>query len=110
MPFFRKEIHTYQVTCRSQGSTEQKQVYLQITAYDKEENVIGIVNFVDTGVKTNIRHAEDDYVAIYLPIERFNDIMTILRYESSVYISYHDQAATGVISTGSEEPVGELEP
>jgi len=49
-------------------------------------------------------------ITIRYHIDRFNDIINILRYEKPLKIYIDTESLIGGISTGTSEPVGEQEP
>lgn len=69
---------------------------------------VGTINFYKEGeiLGTN---SSGDSIRVYTQIERFNDIVTILRYEKPLYINFVEETLAGFISTGSED-AGEQEP
>jgi hypothetical protein len=48
-------------------------------------------------------------IVMHFPIRRFEDIITIIRYEKPLWILLFDDTLWGYLGTGSTEPVGEQE-
>jgi len=46
---------------------------------------------------------------LFYPLEQFNDIITILRYEKPLYLYLWPNLEQGGVSTSEQEPVGEQE-
>lgn len=47
--------------------------------------------------------------SIHFPVSRFNDIITILRYEKPLYLFLNTANLIGIVATEEHEPVGEEE-
>ncbi|MEC4684310.1 MAG: hypothetical protein VST71_01065 [Nitrospirota bacterium] len=47
--------------------------------------------------------------SIHYPLSRFNDIISILRYEKPLYLFLNLDNLIGIIATAQQEPVGEEE-
>ncbi|HLN34005.1 MAG TPA: hypothetical protein VK250_01835 [Nitrososphaeraceae archaeon] len=75
---------------------------------DKDNNSIGTLRFVDESPLPKNIINQDGTFDIFYNIDRFNDIINILRYEKPLWVSIDTQFKSGQIQA-IREPVGEEE-
>jgi hypothetical protein len=61
-----------------------------------------------SGLPSNKQEA-DGSITLYYEISRFNDVVSLLRYEKPLALYLISTSSYGYIYTGSHEPVGEQE-
>jgi hypothetical protein len=75
---------------------------------DKDNNGIGDLRFVDESPLPKNIINQDGTFDIFYHIDRFNDIVNILRYEKPLWVFIDTQFKSGQIVT-VREPIGEEE-
>jgi len=90
--------------------------------YSNYDSLEAIINCYDGRLDAgSIRFCSDDvpvpsndisasgYPTLNYPISKFNDIISILRYEKPLYLHLTRDTLIGIIATDEQEPVGEEE-
>ena len=101
------EIKNYRIFLDS--GTQKNRCFTTINLFDKEEQVIGVLQFVDEGVEVK-DDREFDVIHLQYPISKFPYVLDVLRNEGPVFIGYWENefGKYGRIYTG-KEMVGEGE-
>ena len=102
-----KEIKKYRIFLDS--GTQKNKNFTTVNLYDKEEEIIGILQFFDKGFEPKDM-ADSHYIYLPYPIKKFPYIIDVLRNEKPVFIGYWENefGKYGRIYTGKED-VGEGE-
>ncbi len=69
---------------------------------------VGNIVFVKETLPLPANKFANNALAIYYPLSRFNDVVTILRYEKPLYLWFNPDNLLGCVST-TKEPIGEQE-
>ena len=72
-------------------------------------NYVGRIVFFndDAAIPPNANYTSGP--SIHFPLSRFNDIITMLRYEKPLYLFLNLNNLIGIVATADAEPVGEEE-
>ena len=100
-----KEIERYHILVYG-GPEGYQDTRAEIALYDKNNNVVGFIRFIDSGMKFEKDYISMDIIRMHLPSNMFINVIDILRNEKPIYI--HFTANRGFLTT-SKEPVGEEE-
>ena len=90
-------------------TTKEGHVTPSIPVYNYEQS-IGYIFFTEKLPTSKNSMSNEGKITIRYHIDRFNDIINILRYEKPLKIYIDTESLIGGISTGTSEPVGEQEP
>ena len=71
--------------------------------------IVGQIMFYKDGSKHPLNKTKNGIIGLYYPISRFNDIITILRYEKPLHLAFETDSRRGHIGTITSEPTGEEE-
>ena len=104
MPSEYKSFNNYYIYY----TTKEGHVTPSIPVYNDNES-IGYIFFTEKS-STSKNSIHEGKITIRYHIDRFNDIINILRYEKPLKIYLDTESLIGGISTGTSEPVGEQEP
>ena len=101
------EISSYRVFLDS--GTQKNRCFTFINLFDKSEDIIGVLQFVDEGLEVKDKK-NYDVVHLQYPMSKFPYVLDVLRNEGPVYIGYWENefGKYGRIYTG-KEAVGEGE-
>ena len=101
------EISSYRVFLDS--GTQKNRCFTFINLFDKNEETIGVLQFLDEGLEIPDRK-DLDVVHLQYPLTKFPYVLDVLRNEGPVYIGYWENefGKYGRIYTGRES-VGEGE-
>ena len=101
------EIKNYRVFLDS--GTQKNRCFTTINLFDKSEDIIGVLQFIDEGVEIR-DDREFDVIHLQYPISKFPYVLDVLRNEGPVFIGYWENefGKYGRIYTG-KEMVGEGE-
>jgi hypothetical protein len=75
----------------------------------KNNKLVGEIRFYKDDFNIPVSNIQDGILKINFPISRFNDVITILRYEKPLYIVVNTQHNFGGVANTSKEPIGEEE-
>ena len=102
-----KEIKKYRIFLDS--GTQKEKNFTTVNLYDKDEEIIGILQFYDKGFEPK-EMAESHYIYLQYAIEKYPYVIDVLRNEKPVFIGYWENefGKYGRIYTG-KEIVGEGE-
>jgi len=103
-----KEIKNYAVRFYGGPNEEQSGTRAQIFLFDKENSMMGIVNFKSQGWTIPNDEKDERRITFSMPIQELAPLVDILRNESPVYLGWQEKGQKALIST-SQEPVGEGE-
>lgn len=111
MPVIEKLVRSYHVGYISMGedhSPAEPKLSAWIQLRDEDKQHIGKLYFVDISPPpNNILHSNNEFDAFF-HLDRFNDIINILRYEKPIGI-YFDTDYKIFEIQATQEPVGEEE-
>ena len=79
-----------------------------IHCYNGNVFVVNIQFYRDGAILETNRH-RNDRVTIYFVLSRFNDVVTILREEKSLYLYANNSTKVVYITTTNIKPIGEEE-
>ena len=101
------EIASYRVFLDS--GTQKNRCFTFINLFDKNEETIGVLQFLDEGLEIPDK-INDDVIHLQYPLTKFPYVLDVLRNEGPVFIGYwqNEFGKYGRIYTGSER-VGEGE-
>ncbi len=103
MATVRKDFDAYKVWYYS-GHPYEALIY----CYQGGSYVGRIVFFrEDSPIPPNANYSSGP--SIHYPLSRFNDIISILRYEKPLYLFLNLDNLIGIVATAQKEPVGEEE-
>ena len=102
-----KQIDSYRIAYNRDNPQAPSRMLAYIHLSDKDNNRIGTLRLVDQSLPENIIN-QDGTFDIFYHIDRFNDIINILRYEKPLWVSIDTQFKSGQIQA-VREPVGEEE-
>ena len=109
MPVIEKEVRSYHIghiSADNSAPYPKESAWIQLIDEDKQH--IGKLIFVDMSpLPNNIVHSNNEFDAFY-HLDRFNDIVNILRYEKPIGI-YFDNDYKRFEIQATREPVGEEE-
>jgi hypothetical protein len=75
----------------------------------KANTYVGALQFALDGTPLPANTGSASSIQLNFPLSRFNDLITILRYESPLYLYLSTDSLVGIVSTAAE-PIGEEEP
>ena len=111
MTTITKDFDTYQIKYASrkvQASSGLSTLYAVITLQSGTNHLqVGTIWFLDTPLQDS--SYTNNVITMYLDISRFNDIITLLRYEKPFRMYFDDSKKEASIQSFSHEPVGEQE-
>jgi len=111
MTTITKDFDTYQIKYASrkvQASSCLSTLYAVITLQSGTNHVqVGTIWLLDTPLQDS--SYTNNVITMYLDISRFNDIITLLRYEKPFRMYFDDSKKEASIQSFSHEPVGEQE-
>jgi hypothetical protein len=109
MPVIHKQVHSYHIGYISDDNSApypKESAYIQLRDEDKQH--IGKLIFVDMSpLPNNIVHQDNEFDAFF-NLDRFNDIINILRYEKPIGTDF-DTDYKKLRIQAAQEPVGEEE-
>ena len=105
MPYEYKNFNNYSIFY----NTKEGQVTPNIFVNNDNEN-IGNIYFLDKLPISKNSISNQGKITIRYHIDRFNDIINILRYEKPLKIYIDTESLNGGIRTASAESIGEQEP
>jgi hypothetical protein len=103
-----KQVDSYRIAYNSDNHQPVPRMSAYIHLSDKDNNSIGTLRFVDESPLPKNIINQDVTFDIFYHIDRFNDIINILRYEKPLWVSIDTQFKSGQIQA-IREPVGEEE-
>ena len=103
MATVRKDFDSYKVWYYS-GHPYEALVYCS-----QGGSYVGRIVFFkdDSPIPPNVNYTSGP--SIHYPLSRFNDIISILRYEKPLYLFLNLANLIGIVATAEQEPVGEEE-
>jgi hypothetical protein len=104
MATVRKDFDSYKVWCYS-GFQYEALVHCWKGGIPAGE----IVFFKDDSPIPSNESSSNGLPSIRYPLSRFNDIISILRYEKPFYLFLNLDTLVGIVGTAEQEPVGEEE-
>ena len=104
MPSEYKDFNKYYIYY----TTTECQVTPSIPVYNDSQS-IGYIFFTEKLPTSKNSIDNEGKITLRYPIDRFNDIINILRYEKPLKIYIDSETLIGGISTGDSEPVGKQE-
>ena len=107
MGFVSKQFNSYRISYHSNNPAVPYRMMANVALYFNNQ-VLGVLRFVDVSpIPQNVLDPDTEDFDVYYHLDRFNDIVNILRYEKPLYISVDDflNAQIGM----NREPVGEEE-
>jgi hypothetical protein len=111
MTTITKDFDTYQIKYASrkvQTSSGLSTLYAVITCQSGTNHVqVGTIWFLDTPLQDS--SYTNNIITMCLDISRFNDIVTLLRYEKPFRMYFDDSKKEASIQSFSHEAVGEQE-
>jgi hypothetical protein len=108
MPTIIKQVRSYHIFYCNEDSPADPRLSADIQLRDEDKNHIGMLRFVDTSpLPNNIVHSNNEFDVFY-HLDRFNDIINILRYEKPIGITFDTDYKILEIQA-TQEPVGEEE-
>lgn len=108
MPVFEKEVRSYHAGYVNKDSPADPRVSAWIQLIDDDKRHIGKLIFVDKlPLPNNDVHSDNEF-DVYYHLDRFNDIINILRYEKPIGINF-DTDYKRLEIQATREPVGEEE-
>lgn len=111
MTTITKDFDTYQIKYASrkiQTNSGLSTLYANITCLSGTNHVqVGTIRFLDTPLQDS--SYANNVITMYLDILRFNDIVTLLRYEKPFRMYFDESKKEASIQSFSHEPVGEQE-
>jgi hypothetical protein len=90
-------------------TTKEGHVTPSIPIYNDDQS-IGYIFFTEKLPTSKNYISNEGKITLRYHIDRFNDIINILRYEKPLKIYLDTESSIGGIGTGDFEPVGEQEP
>jgi len=103
-----KQVNSYRIAYNSDNHQAVPRMSAPIHLSDKDNNSIGTLRFVDDSPLPKNIINQDETFDIFYHIDRFNDIINILRYEKPLWVYIDTQFKSGQIQA-IREPVGEEE-
>lgn len=103
MATIRKDFDSYKIWYYSAHSYEAI-IYLY-----QEGSYVGRIVFYRNNVSLPPNRNSASGPSIHYPVSRFNDIISILRYEEPLYLFLNLNNLVGIIATEEQEPIGEEE-
>lgn len=101
MSFISKQIDSYRIAYNSDNFQDVPKMSAYIHLSDKDNNNLGVLRFVDESPLPKNIINEDGTFDIFYHIDRFNDIINILRYEKPLWVSIDSNFKSGQIQTFS---------
>ena len=103
-----KQIDSYRIAYNRDNPQAPSRMLAYIHLSDKDNNRIGTLRLVDQSLLPENIINQDGTFDIFYHIDRFNDIINILRYEKPLWVSIDTQFKSEQIQA-VREPVGEEE-
>jgi hypothetical protein len=91
------------------GKTQGADLAARISCFNAAGATVGMIQFFPDTALTLTNQYVGGIPVLNMPLSRFNDIITTLRYEKPLRISINTDSAFGHISTAAQEPTGEQE-
>jgi len=111
MAFLQQQFDSYLIYSRSgpDGVGPWTGGYRAMVNCFKANTYVGGMRFLAESVPLPTNTGTASSIELHYPLSRFNDIVTILRYEKPLYLFFYTDSLVGMLSTTSE-PIGEQEP
>ncbi len=91
------------------GKTQAADLAARISCFNAAGATVGMIQFFpDTAIELKNQYVGGIPV-LNVPLSRFNDVITTLRYEKPLRINLNTDNAFGYVSTATQEPTGEQE-
>ncbi len=104
-----KPFTTYQVYYVTGGSPSLGVAYeAEIDCFSPDKSRAGSIFFYSDEIPIPENTSNINGIQLYYNLNRFNDVMTMLKEEKPLYLSLHDVKKYGYVGTYNE-PVGEKE-
>ena len=75
----------------------------------KNNELVGLIQFFKDNVIIPANQVINGQIQLHYEMNRFNDVITTLRYEKPLFLLVNTDNGFGYIGTGQTEPVGEQE-
>jgi hypothetical protein len=104
----QKEFNSYRISYHSNNPAVVTRMTANVPLlYNKQ--VLGVLRFVDVSpLPKNVLDPVTEDFDVFYHLDRFNDIINILRYEKPLWIAIDDNLNAQIVS--HIEPIGEQEP
>ena len=96
-----KQIDSYRIAYNRDNPQAPSRMLAYIHLSDKDNNRIGTLRLVDQSLLPENIINQDGTFDIFYHIDRFNDIINILRYEKPLWVSIDSNFKSGQIQTFS---------
>ncbi len=87
---------------------EGKMALVWVPCFDNGKQV-GALTFTKTDAALAENSYQDDQISLFYGLDRFDEIVTTLRYESPLFLMLNTDSLEGALITQELEPVGEEE-
>lgn len=103
----QKQFNSYRISYHSNNPAVSSRMTANVPLYFNNQT-IGALRFVDeTPLPKNVLDPVTEDFDVFYHLDRFNDIITILRYEKPLWIAIDDNLNAQIVT--NLEPIGEEE-
>ena len=109
MAFYWIAFDRYTIHYIAGKALQSKEPGADISCYSGN-NLVGLIRFFsDSTIIPENQRSADGTISLYYEMSRFNDVVTLLRYEKPLFLFITTGTKYGYIGCGQLEPVGEQE-
>ncbi|HMK54264.1 MAG TPA: hypothetical protein VK444_05725 [Methanobacteriaceae archaeon] len=109
MAFYWIAFDRYTINYTAGKALQSKESGADIVCFNGN-NFIGLLRFFsDSTIIPDNQRLSDGTIYLYYEMSRFNDVMTLIRYEKPLFLAINADTKYGYIGCGQLEPVGEQE-